>query len=406
MGRPAAAVFCMPDRGHFQQLRPVIAGLSRTGFRPHVYTHERFRPDIERLGGVCVDLFSRYAIEQADGESWPFACRYVTFAAAYGDAIAQEVRAIAPTVVVHDTFAVIGRVVAHVLRLPRVNVCAGHNVDPDRYIPIMAAHPRVHVSPQCKAAVARLRDDYGVADASPFSYVSNLSPDLNLYGEPPEFLPEAGRACFEPVAFFGSILEEDAARDVPARPYFDGRPRVGLKVYVSFGSFIVPFRLQEATAAFEAIAAGVSRHPGMQAVITLGGVTVPAEVGASIARRGVRIEPNVDQRRILQEADVFVTHHGLNSTHESIVHRVPMLSYPFIWDQPALAATCQRLGLAISLTTSPMAPLSEEDVDRAFATFAAGRDRLTANLARARDWEMAVIASRPVVLRRIRELCA
>ena len=47
--------------------------------------------------------------------------------------------------------------------------------------------------------------------------------------------------------------------------------------------------------------------------------------------------------RVLAAADVFVTHHGLNSTHESIAERVPMLSYPFQWDQPGMAERCQAL---------------------------------------------------------------
>ena len=54
----------------------------------------------------------------------------------------------------------------------------------------------------------------------------------------------------------------------------------------------------------------------------------------------------MDQWAVLGETDLFVTHHGLNSTHEAIFNRVPMLSYPFFWDQPGLAAKCQAFGIA------------------------------------------------------------
>lgn len=396
----------MPDRGHYQRLRPVIAGVAQAGVDPVVFGHERMRPDVERLGGRFVDLFSRYPLEAADDESWPVAVRYVTFGATYGEAVARDVRDAGASIVVHDTFAFVGRVVAHRLGLPRVNVCAGHNVVPDRYIPIVATHPRLHVSARCAEAIARLRQENGMGDVSPFSYLANLSPDLNLYCEPPEFFEAAYRSVFEPVAFFGSILDDDLAEAGTTGATYFGQPRHrGLNVYVSFGTVIPPYRPDEVRAAFEAVAAATRRHAGMQVVITCAGVQLPPAVLAGLAGPGVRVEAHVDQWRALRDADVFVTHHGLNSTHESVFSRVPMFSCPFFWDQPAQAVACQRLGLAVPLAQAPLAPVSVDDVERAVGEWLARRDEIAANLERARGWEDAVIAARPIVLRRLRDLC-
>ena len=112
----------------------------------------------------------------------------------------------------------------------------------------------------------------------------------------------------------------------------------------------------------------------------------------------------MDQRKVLAEADVYVTHHGLNSTHEAIFHRVPMISYPFFWDQPALAAKCQRYGLAVPLADSPRGPVTEENVRAAFAAFFKTRDSLRASLVQARDWELQVLEDRPAVVRQITRL--
>jgi UDP:flavonoid glycosyltransferase YjiC (YdhE family) len=123
-----------------------------------------------------------------------------------------------------------------------------------------------------------------------------------------------------------------------------------------------------------------------------------------LVRSNVTVETAVDQWSMLAQADCFVTHHGLNSTHEAIYHGVPMISYPFFWDQPSLAAKCNRLGLAIPLTDTPRGPLSEAEVDRAWQRFLAARRQMMHALDAAREWELAVLAGRPAILQRIVEL--
>ena len=72
----------------------------------------------------------KYPLEAADGESLPVPCRYVSFAGHYAGQILRDLERIRPSLVISDTFAVIGRVAANRLGIPYVNVCAGHNVDP------------------------------------------------------------------------------------------------------------------------------------------------------------------------------------------------------------------------------------------------------------------------------------
>jgi len=387
--RPVA-VFAMPEAGHFQRLLPLVAGLAGAGAPVHVFTHARFREAVLRSGGAFRDLFGSRPVESADSSSLPVPCRFVAYAGVHGEAVAREVAALRPGLVVYDTFAVIGRVVADLLGLPAVNVCAGHNVAPGPYLASLRADPRVRIAPECLAAVERLRERPGWSDASPFSYVTALSRDLNLYCEPEAFLEAGERRVFEPVEFFGSLDGEEGHREEG-----DREPR---EILVSFGTIVWRYYAAEALAALRAVADAVAARPGARARIGLGGAQVD---GRSLERPNVRVESYLDQRALLRRASVFVTHQGLNSTHEAIWSRVPMLSYPFFWDQPALAEKCRRLGIALPLADRPRAPLTPREVTEALDAVERSRPAMEEALGRARALERETIARRPAVVRRV-----
>jgi UDP:flavonoid glycosyltransferase YjiC (YdhE family) len=400
------AFFSMTEAGHFQLLRPLISGLVQRGIEAHVFTDRRFQTLAESAGGKFVDLFARYPLEEADGESLPVPCRFVSFAGCYAEEIARDLERISPSLIVYDTFAMIGRVAGRLLGVPYVNVCPGHNMDPARFLPLLAADPRVSISPSCGRAVETLRDRYGIPDASPFSYLSGLSPFLNVYCEPPAFLTLVERRAFEPVAFHGSLpsIEEIEARRAEEGQSCFGRDDDELKVYVSFGTVVWRYWAAEALDALKAISEFVGDTQNARAVISLGGARIGAKSVRALTKPSVAVSSYVDQWSVLREADVFFTHHGLNSTHEAIFNGVPMISYPFFSDQPALAEKCQQFGLAIPLTDSPRGQITEEHVSAAMTEFTRRRESMRASLTRAREWELRVIADRESILRRITNL--
>lgn len=403
MTRESAAVFGMPERGHFKRLLPLISGLTSAGLPTHVFTDLRFRKDVERVGGRFIDLFAGRPIERADATSIPVPCRYVSFAGYYADHVVQEVAALRPGIVVHDTFAVIGVPAAIRLKVPRVNVCAGHNLAPAPTVETLRRDPRVRISKECWRAIRLLRERYGIPNASPFSYISALSPNLNVYCEPPEFLRAEEREAFQPIAFFGSLSPEDANRKtIPASP-FGGDAARKLRVYVSFGTVV--WRYYEAVAlnALEAICEALSTIDDVVAVISLGGRESTKRT-ARLARHNVLVESYVDQWNALHEASVFITHQGLNSTHEAIFHQTPMISYPFFADQPGLAKRCQELGLAVPLVEALRGPVDPTDVRSALTQVASQHDAMQVRLAEARRWELETIRTRGAVIERILRL--
>jgi MGT family glycosyltransferase len=396
----------VPADGHTRRLLPVVAAVAARGVAAYVCTERRFEAEVLEAGGVFIDMLGKYPMAEADSESIPMAMRSVAYAAHFGEAITAEIAALDPALIVYDTFAVIGRVMAGRLGIPSVNVCAGHNVDPARYQQVLATDPRVVVGAACLRALPVLRDRYGMADASPFCYLASISPHLNLYPEPPEYLKPEERQVFEPVGFFGSLPSiasmESRAASTQRRWFQDGAP--GPRIYVSFGTVVWRYYATQAVAALDAISTAIATLPGARAVISLGTSEPDGALLTRLTRPNVAVHGFVDQWSILREADVFVTHHGLNSTHEAVYHRVPMLSYPFFWDQPSLAAKCQEFDCAVPLAAGPRDPISVDDVLRALGEVDRRRDVLRRGLEAARQYESAVIGQRDAVIDRLLSL--
>ena len=389
-----AAFFSMKPVGHVHRTLPLVRRLAQSGVKVVAFVDARFRREVEEAGAEFFDLFGRFPIDGLDDGTMPRSARYVTYGAHYAEPIGKELDRIGARLVLYDTFAVVARAAAQARGLPYVNLCAGHAADAAAIEEDLRRGGFVKISPKCLDAVRRLKDDYGIADAHPFLYVSHESPFLNVYGEPPEFL---GRRP-EPAAFFGSIPDdwESRGKDPAVDPGFAADTKTRLRVCVSFGTMVYRFYPAEARAALEVIRDAAEGLPWVSALISLGG-EVPALAGG----RNVSVRPWIDPWRVLREADVLVTHHGLNSTHEAIVCKVPMLSYPFLWDQPAVARRCEELGLALPLAGTLRAPLTVPGVQRAFEAIAEERETLRGNVEKARRWEIDVMARRDEVTRRI-----
>lgn len=403
MSTRTAVFFCMEGHGHLRRLLPVVAGLSGAGLRVCVFTETRYREEVAQAGGELIDLYARGSLADADSASIPSPCRYVTFAGLHAEAIVAEVAALRPSLIVHDTFAVIGPIVARRLCLPRVTVCAGHNFTPASVPGFLADYEDLVVSDACRRAVDLLRARDLLPVATPYSFATEPSPDLNLYCEPPQFLHDNERVAFGPLAFLGSLSPRNLARAPSTTRPFGTGPAIRRRIYVCLGTVV--WRRYEAVARrlLETVRAAVADMPDTVAIISMGNAT-PGPWVKALEHPSVHVADYVDQWDVLAHADVFLTHQGLNSTHEAICQQVPMISYPIFWDQPALSQRCRELGLVTPLVAERRAPVAVEDVRVALATVDEQRERFRARLREAHGWELDVVAQRPNVIGRVLDL--
>ena len=390
----------MGGRGHVQPLLPLVRGLVSRGIRVVAFSRESFRPAFEGAGASMRDLYAGRSLEDTDPASTPLPVRFVTFAGLHADSVAAELAATGAALVVHDAFTVVAPVAARIVGVPCVNLIPNHGLLPSRALAQAASDPRVSISGACRDAVERLRQRHGLRDASPFSYLAAKSPFLNLQPEPEEFVSAESRAELAPLLCWSARPVLGAPVDTPPPPPRDGRPRTA---WVAFGTGVFRYFESAATAAL-AVVADTLAADGWTARIGLGGQEVPPGLVERLRRTGAVVESDPDQWSELASADAFVTHHGLNSSHEAIYHRVPMLSYPFFGDQPAMARSCQAFGLALPIAERPAGELRPDRLRSALAALDDDHEGLSERLGRARDWEVRTLNDRPRVLDAVAEL--
>ena len=95
-------------------------------------------------------------------------------------------------------------------------------------------------------------------------------------------------------------------------------------------------------------------HTEYQIILSVGDLVSAEDFG--VLPENISVFPHVDQIAVLQQADVFVSHCGMNSVNESLYFGVPLVMLPQTAEQRGVAERVWQLGAGIKLDkTDPMA---------------------------------------------------
>jgi len=166
---------------------------------------------------------------------------------------------------------------------------------------------------------------------------SELELPENLQADPEVFYIEAG-----------IDLERRDDRGFPWERLDAGRKIL----YCSLGSQAYLGGKDKAVAFLRAVASGAARRPDWQLVLSTGGIAEPADL--PLPADAIAL-PWVPQVPMLERAAVMITHGGLGTVKECIVHGVPMVVCAVGRDQPdnCRRVVHHRLGVAGDFAAPP-----------------------------------------------------
>ncbi|RPD96864.1 glycosyltransferase [Candidatus Pantoea deserta] len=250
-----------------------------------------------------------------------------------------------------DQMAPAGGLVADALRLPFVSVACALPVNREAHFPLpvmpflwgtnSAAHERFASSEKIYDWMMRSHDRVLARHARAFGLSGHHQPHqclspLAQISQLPHALDFPRRALPEHFHATGPLRE---APGQPAAPLFSNGPRP--RIFASLGT------LQGSRYGLFKTLAKACRELDAELLIAHCGGLSDFQARKLLRAGAARVTDFVDQRAALAQADVAVTHGGLNTVLDAVTHATPLLAIPIAFDQPGIAARLVHHGLGI-----------------------------------------------------------
>jgi len=334
--------FCIPAHGHTNPTLGVVRELVRRGHEVWYYSFNNLRDKIEATGARFVacdafDMEQHIAPKDAAriGNDLAFSTKIlVDTTLALDDTVCAHMQQLRPDCIVADSMAVWGKAVAIKLGIPFVsstttfafNQYSAQVMKQSLWdlLKLLLSLPKINR--QLKRLQRKRYPIHNILDI-----LQNDNNTHTIVYTSPEFQPRS-ETFSEKYAFVGPSI----------RPILSPVTKTKEKlIYISMGTVnndMLPL-YKQCIAAFAdteyQVILSVGEHLNIE---KLG--TVP---------ENIEICPHVDQIAVLEQADAFITHCGMNSVSEALYFRVPLIMLPQTNEQKGVAARVLELGAGIIL---------------------------------------------------------
>lgn len=329
--------FCIPAHGHTNPTLGVVRELLSRGNEVIYYSYEPMREKIEATGALFIacdkyDPQTRLSSEDGErvGKDLAFSTELIVrMTLALDDAILEEMKKRKPDVIVADSVAYWGKLIAGKLGIPFVSSTTTFAFN--RYsAKIMKREGGslwsvLKAMPKIQHSIRRLRTrSYEVKNV--LSIIENDNDTDTVVYTSREFQPCA-ETFSEHYAFVGPMI-----RPVTEPMEKSDRPTV----YISLGT-VMNHRPEFYKNCIQAF-----RDQPWRILLNVGELTEKETLGE--IPEHIQVMNWVDQIAVLKAADVFVTHCGMNSVNEALYFGVPMVLVPQTPEQAGVANRTEELG--------------------------------------------------------------
>ncbi|WP_455614981.1 macrolide family glycosyltransferase [Eisenbergiella sp.] len=332
--------FCIPAYGHTNPTIEVVRELVKRGNQVHYYSFYEFRSRIEETGAVCIpcDDFMPPAPADLDKKVGRDLSSLVDMTVdvtlAMEDKVLGELRAWKPDCIVSDSICIWGKLFAKKLNIPFVcsTTTFAFNQQTARLMK-QSLSELLHMlsgMPRINARLRQLRR-HGYEIRQFYELLQNDNDTETIVYTSKEFQPMS-ETFSDKFTFTGPSI---------AVPKPSGHKKSRPLVYISLGTVL---NRQEDfyRSCMEAL-----KSEDMDVIMAVGGRTDVSDLG--VIPDNFQIAPRVNQLEVLQEADAFLTHCGMNSVSESLYFGVPMVLFPQQPEEGAVARRVQEVGAGIPL---------------------------------------------------------
>lgn len=342
--------FCIPAHGHTNPTLGVVKELISRGHQVWYYSYNSMREKIEATGASfvsCDDYDMEQKLTPKDavrvGKDLAFSTKILTDTTlALDDMVCTHMKELKPDCIVADSMALWGKAVAMKLGIPFVSSTTTFAFN--KYsAQIMKQSPlelfkMIFSMPKISKQIKRLQKK-GYPVKNILDIIQNDDHTDTIVYTSPEFQP-CSETFSDKYAFVGPSI----------RPVSEQIEKTADKlVYISMGTVnndLMPLYKR----CLEAFA---DAH--YQVIMSVGNLVSVDEFGELPDH--ISVYSQVDQIAVLSQADVFVSHCGMNSVNESLYFGVPLVMLPQTPEQGGVAERVRQLGAGIMLEKTDAASI-------------------------------------------------
>ena len=334
--------FCIPAHGHTNPTLNVVRELTARGHRVVYYSYDEFREKIEDAGAEFIscngnDAQLHLTKEEGAkiGADLALSTRVlVDTTLSLDEPVCRAMERLKPDCIVADSMAVWGKALAKKLGIPFVcsTTTFAFNKESAKIMPhsLKETLSMILSMGKVNAQVKRLRQA-GYPVKSVLDLIGSDESVPTVVYTSPLFQPCA-ETFPEHFAFVGPSIR-------PARSQV---AKTGEKlVYISMGT-VNNDMLPLYRACVQAVKGTL-----WQVILSVGDQVDREELGT--LPDNVAVFSSVDQIAVLQKADVFLTHCGMNSASEGLYFGVPLVMLPQTSEQSGVAVRAEQLGAGLRL---------------------------------------------------------
>ena len=342
--------FCIPAHGHTNPTLGVVRELVARGHQVWYYSYNTMREKIESAGAIFVSC-DGYDMEQKltpkdsvrVGKDLAFSTKIlVDTTLALDDKVCADMEQLKPDCIVADSMAVWGKAVAMKRNIPFVSSTTtfAFNQHSAKIMKqsIGELFKMVFSMPKITRQIKRLQDK-GYPVKNILDIIQNDDNTHTVVYTSPEFQP-CSETFSDKYAFVGPSIRPATSKIEKKRDKL---------IYISMGTVN-----NNMMALYKRCLAALA-DTDYQVIMSVGNLVSIEEFG--VLPENISVFTHVDQIAVLQQADVFVSHCGMNSVSESLYFGVPLVMLPQTSEQGGVAERVLQLGAGIKLDKSDAASI-------------------------------------------------
>ena len=351
--------FCIPAHGHTNPTLGVVRELVSRGHQVWYYSYSFLREKIEAAGAIfvsCDDYNMEQKLSPADsarmGKDLAFSTRILTDTTlALDDKVCADMKLLKPDCIVADSMAIWGKAVALKLNIPFVSSTTtfAFNQASAKIMKqsIGEMMKMLFALPKVQKDVRRLQKK-GYPVKNILDILQNDNQTHTIVYTSPEFQPCA-ETFSDRYVFVGPSI----------RPVMQSIEKTREKlIYISMGT------VNNNLLSFYKTCLSAFENTPYQVILSVGNLVSLNEFGK--LPEHISVFSHVDQIAVLEKADVFISHCGMNSVNESLYFGVPLIMLPQTSEQSGVAERVSQLGAGIRLH-KPDADAIRNAVEKIFA---------------------------------------